>query len=196
MKYIVSDFENIRISSTKLIDDWLEKCLQTNSSAQVERVAKKFALVAAVGEIAINAGILPFEQLSVSLSCKTLFDRWLEQKGGNESHEFQGIVERLTRLVREETNSRFLNANGSDESRNIREIAGYKKYGHEGLVEYWINPNVFKREILQNRNERVFYKQLIEAGYIIPDKDKTTQIKRPAKEQSKRFIVISASKIN
>ena len=196
MKYVVSDFENIRILATKLIDNWLEKCLQTNSSAQVERVAKKFALVAAVGEIAINAGILPFEQLSVSLSCKTLFDRWLEQKGGNESHEFQGIVERLTRLVQEDINSRFLNANGSDESRNIREIAGYKKYGHDGLVEYWINPNVFKREILQNRNERVFYKQLIEAGYIIPDKDKTTQIKRPAKEQSKRFIVISASKIN
>ncbi len=108
-------------------------------------------------------------------------------------------------------NSRFLNADGTDESKNIRDIAGYKKLrsikaenpetgileDNLAIAEFWILPDVFKREILQGRNDKLFNKQLIERGYILPDKksNKTTQTKRAAKEQPKRYVVVLAAKI-
>ena len=106
-------------------------------------------------------------------------------------------------------NSRFLNADGTDEDKNIREVAGYKKLevseienletGNKEeepvIKEFWILPDVFKREILQNRNGKIFYKQLIASGYILSsDADnKTSQIKRVAGQNPKRFIVVPAT---
>lgn len=203
MKYIISNFEDVKMLITNLNESWLKKYLPINPDPQVERVAKKFAFIASVGEIAVNARILPFEELAVSVSCKILFDRWLEQRGSEDSHEFHSIIERLKILTQEGVNSRFLNADGTDENKNIREVAGYKKLetrnGEEEpvIIEFWILPDVFKREILQNRNERFFYKQLIENGYIVPDsKNKTTQNKRVSNLGQKRFIVVSAAIIN
>ncbi len=210
MQLVVENSEEIKRSAINSIDLWLKKYLPANSDPQVERVAKRFAEVAAVGEIAIDAQILPFEELSVSTACGVLFHRWLEQRGSNRhSHEFQGIIERLRKLTQEGINSRFLNSDGSDDSKNIKDVAGYKKIDYkevrdsegeetiQAVIEFWIYPKVSKREILENRNEKVFYKQLIEAGYIIPDKQgKSSQIKRPAGKAPARFIVVPTDKIN
>ena len=162
MKYITSNFEDVKKLITNLSEVWFKKYLPTSSDPQVERVAKKFAFIASIGEIAVSAGILPFEELAVSISCKVLFDRWLEQRGTNDSHEFHSIIERLKVLTQECINSRFLDVGGTDEDKNIREVAGYKKLEsnkienletgndeeEQVIKEFWILPNVFKREIL------------------------------------------------
>ncbi|MGL5717207.1 MAG: hypothetical protein ACRCX2_29620, partial [Paraclostridium sp.] len=212
MQYVNSNFNDLQKAIIFASKTWLEKYLPQNSDPQVQRVGKKFALIAAIGETAIDAGILPFEQGAIIEACKVLFDRWLEQRGNNGSHEFQSIVERLKTLTQEGINSRFLDADGgNDENKNIQKLAGYKKSRKQPIedqengtrqddlviTEFWILSAVFHREILENRNHKIFCKQLIENGYLLPDKQgKSQQSKRVAKQKPKRFYVISADKIS
>lgn len=212
MQYVSSNFKDLQKAIILASKTWLDKYLPQNSDPQVQRVGKKFALIAAIGETAIDAGILPFAQGAIIEACKVLFDRWLEQRGNNGSHEFQSIVERLKTLTQEGINSRFLDAEGgNDENKNIQKLAGYKKSRKQPIedqengtrqddlviTEFWILSAVFHREILENRNHKIFCKQLIENGYLFPDKQgKSQQSKRVAKQKPKRFYVISADKIS
>ena len=212
MQYISSNFNDLQKAIISASKTWFEKYLPPNSDSQVQRVGNKFALIAAIGETAIDAGILTFEQGAIIEACKVLFDRWLEQRGNNGSHEFQSIVERLKTLTQEGINSRFLDADGgNDENKNIQKLAGYKKSRKQPIedqengtrqddlviTEFWILSAVFYREILENRNPKIFCKQLIENGYLLPDKQgKSQQSKRVAKQKPQRFYVISADKIS
>jgi putative DNA primase/helicase len=202
MKYITSDFENVKKLVGNFKAAWLEKCLPPDLNPQVERVAKKFALVAAIGEVTIIGNILPFKEMSISESCKILFDRWLDQRGGKDSHELQDIIERLRVLTQEGANSRFLDADGSDENKNIQKIAGYKKIDGDGqeepeIKEFWFLPDVFIREVLCNKNKKVFMPQLIKMGYIVPESGGNyTQNKKVRSIGQKRYIVVPASRIN
>ena len=212
MQYVSSNFNDLQKAIIFASKTWLDKYLPQNSDPQVQRVGKKFALIVAIGETAIDAGILPFAQGAISEACKVLFDRWLEQRGNNGSHEFQGIIERLKILTQEGINSRFLNADGSDESKTIQKLAGYKKSCNlptedpengtrentSVITEFWILPKVFNREILENRNLKLFCKQLIENGYLLPDKlgNKSQQVKKPKNLTRMRFYVVPADKIS
>ena len=212
MQYISSNFNDLQKAIISTNKTWLDKYLPQNSDPQVQRVGKKFALIAAIGETSIAAGILPFAQGAISEACKVLFDRWLEQRGNNGSHEFQGIIERLKMLTQEGINSRFLDADGgNDENKNIQKLAGYKKCRKENIkdpengtskddsviTEFWILPEVFQREILENRSYKIFCKQLIENGYLLPDKQgKSQQSKRVAKQKPRKFYVVPADKIS
>ena len=211
MQYVSSNFHDLQKAIIFANKPWLEKYLPQNSDPQVQRVGKKFALIAAIGETAIDAGILHFAEGGISEACKVLFDRWLEQRGNNGSHELQGVIERLKMLTQEGINSRFLNANGTDENKTIQKVAGYKKL-HQTLIEdpetgkkdnqevieeFWIIPEVFKKEVLEGRNLNVFCKLLIDKGYLLPDKlGKSQQTKRAAKQKPRKFYIVPADKIS
>lgn len=198
-KYITSNFTEVKNKANSIIDDWLSINLPPEADGQVCRVARKFALVAAAGEIAIEAKILPFEKFAASLHCAILFKNWLNKRGGSGSQEFKGIVDRLTDLLQKGINSRFLNADGTDENKSPKDNAGYKKLGTDSTIEeFWFNPNIFTEEVMQHRDTKVFYPQLIKGGFIIPDKDgkHIPQRRSPAKEKQRRFIVVPAVKFS
>jgi putative DNA primase/helicase len=197
-KYLTSNFYEVKDKAYSIINDWLSINLPPEADGQVARVARKFALVAAAGEIAIEAKILPFNKFDATLHCAILFRNWLNKRGGAGSQEFKGIVDRLRNLVQEGINSRFLNADGSDENKNIK-AAGYKKIGTDGtLDEYWFNPDIFVGEIMQHRDTKVFYPQLIKGGFVVPDtkSHQNGQLRTPAKERRRRFIIVPASKFS
>jgi len=203
-KYITSNFADVKAKAYSIVDDWLSINLPPEANGQVARVARKFALVAAAGEIAIEAKILPFNKFDAMLHCAILFKNWLNKRGGSGSQEFKGIVDRLRSLIQEGINSRFLNADGTDENKSPRDNAGYKKLEYDSVLqeqvikEFWINPDVFNKEVMQYRDAKVFYPQLIKGGFIIPDKDgvHVASRERPAKEKQRRFIVVPASKFS
>jgi uncharacterized protein (DUF927 family) len=199
MQFLVKDFSDIIARIIKLRDEWLKKFITNDVDGQIRRVAKKFALIAAVGEIAIMQGILPFTKGEAVKASKMLFDNWVAQRGGTGSFELQTIKNKIISFIQEERNARLLNANGQDFDRNIKNIAGYVKYDNLGMSEeYWLYPNVFNREIIQSPNTKFFYKELVRDGFIEPDRDgmHMTQRRYIQKEGQRRVIVISASILN
>jgi uncharacterized protein (DUF927 family)/5S rRNA maturation endonuclease (ribonuclease M5) len=197
-KYLTSNFCEVKDKAYSIINDWLSINLPSDVDGQVARVARKFALVAAAGEIAIEAKILPFNKFDAMLHSAILFKNWLDKRGGTGSQEFKGMVDRLNGIIQEGINSRFLNADGSDENKNIK-AAGYKKIGTDGTIEeFWFNSDIFVGEVMQYRDPKVFYPQLIKGGFVIPDtkSQQNGQLRRPAKEKQRRFIIVPASKFS
>lgn len=197
-KYLTSNFYEVKDKAYSIINDWLSINLPPEVDGQVARVARKFALAAAAGEIAIEAKILPFNKFDAMLHSAILFKNWLDKRGGTGSQEFKRMVDRLRGIIQEGVNSRFLNADGGDENKNIK-AAGYKKIGTDGtLEEFWFNPDIFVGEVMQYRDPKVFYPQLIKGGFVIPDtkSQQNGQLKTPAKEKRRRFIIVPASKFS
>jgi putative DNA primase/helicase len=201
MKCLVNNFDEFKDRVKMFRKQWLELNTKDIQDGQVERVAGSFALVASVGEVAVQYGTLAFEPQKIAIACSVLFQNWLKKRGGTDSFEFKEIVTRLKRLIQEQANSRFLNADGTDDNKNIN-IAGYKKLenvnGDNVVTEYWINIDLFDREILENRDRKIFLPQLLKCGYILYDKvDKQyTLRKKPNNENRRRFFVVSANAIN
>jgi putative DNA primase/helicase len=122
MKLLVANFDDIISRVIKLKEEWLKKYVTGEVDGQIRRVAKKFALQAAIGEIAIIQGIFPFEEGEAVRSNKMLFDNWVAQRGGTGSFELQSIKNRLISFIQEERNARLLNANGDGFDKGLKSI--------------------------------------------------------------------------
>ena len=200
MQYISSNFNDLQKAIIFASKTWLAKKLPPSSDSQVQRVAKKFALIAAIGETATVGGILSFEKGAISEACKVLFETWLEQRGNNGSHELNDIIKRLKKLIQEGISSRFLDADGVDEKKNIQKLAGYKKHEDDSLYQiknFFIHTDTFKEEVLGGRNHRIFGPQLVKLGYLIPDSNGGSTRLESVKYIKKRirYYVIPAEKI-
>jgi putative DNA primase/helicase len=173
MKYITANFDEVINEIESNIEVWLSKCCSNITNGQILRVAHKFALTAAVGEVAIKAGIFPFKKGNSLKSAEVMFNKWLEGRGGEHSHELNRILRNLKVLISEGIN-RFLNIDGSEEGKNIK-TAGYKKIAlindehaipREVLSEVYILPTVFDSEVLEGRSRKSFVSELVSLNII------------------------------
>jgi putative DNA primase/helicase len=199
LKYLVSDFDNTISFLEKSVKDWINKYSPKNADAQVARVARKFAIIAAVGELANARKILNLELGEYTQASLTLFNRWLDARGNtNCSHELTAMIDRIKKLTQEEQNARFLDSKGGDGEKTISKgLAGYKESKDGEIIEFWIHTTVFKREILENRNEKIFLRELAEAGYILKDSNgQNTQAQKAFNVKKARYFVIPASKLS
>lgn len=82
-------------------------------SGQVSRVVSKFSLVAAAGEIAIAAGILPQPEGAAEAAAVECLSAWLAARGGVSDREDNDILARVRAFIVEYATSRFDGLNES-----------------------------------------------------------------------------------
>ncbi len=188
---------------------WIDRKLKDNEGAEVARMAKRFSTIFASGVIAVEFGIIPHSFAEVEECVDTMFKNWLERFGGDNPHEYRMMVDDLRKLCMEQQNSRFQNAHPTDDE---KVSLPYNKAGYwimkqitdkDGktliwvVSEFWMYPSVFDREVIKGRDKKAFFSLLVDNGYILKGNDgKYSQVRRPAKEDSQRFIVIPASVFN
>ena len=163
---------NIKIVS-ELKDKWIKEYLPKDTDNQAQRIAGRFALVAAVGELVIQAGILTLPNEAIFESCNTIFQRCIKERGGFESHEVSQCKRRLIMFIQEHGSSRFENPwNRSNDTSPIEQKvinrAGFKQLKNN-VWEYYFLPEIFEKEIVQGLDKKIIIPNLIAQGYIIPD---------------------------
>ena len=199
-----------------LRDEWVHKFVSTNANEQVKRCGRKFALLASVGELATHMNFLqrhPNEQGSdapilgiLSKSINELFQSWVGNRGGEDSHELTEIINCLISFINEHGSSRFaMPWGGTDHDSEHVDMSTlytssdqktYNRAGHRKLVDqgwhYYFFPNVFYTEILKGKNKKVFLKILTEKGIVIGDVEgkSSKSISIPG-DKSQRLICIS-----
>ena len=70
-----------------------------SAGGQIERVAKRFGLIAAAGELAIEYGILPWPKGEPSAVAKRCFQEWLGKRGATGSIETEQGVDQIRRII-------------------------------------------------------------------------------------------------
>jgi len=196
--------------------EWMDKFVPANAIGQVNRCGRKFALLAAVGEVAIFLRLLPQhpnEQKQdapilgiLSESINELFQSWVIKRGGDDSHELTEIIKRLINCINKDGSSRFENPwaknsnNFSMQNATIEQKthnrAGYKKFENE-VWNYYFFPNIFYDEILKGKDPKIFLKALANKGVILQDnQDNNTQSIFIPGEKQRRLICIAPNIIN
>ena len=213
LKAVVPNVENYIGMLKEAKTKWIDRKLKDNEGAEiggaeVARMAKRFSTIFASGVIAVEFGIIPHSFAEVEECVDAMFKNWLDRFGGDNPHEYRMMVDDLRKLCMEQKNSRFQNAHPADEE---KVSLPYNKAGYwimkqitdpDGktiwvVSEFWMYPSVFDREVIKGRDKKAFFPLLVDNGYILKGNDgKYSQMRRPAKENSQRFIVIPASVFN
>lgn len=185
VKYVVENYSLIKNAINGKLSG-ITKNFYTGNNSQIERVAKKFALLEYTRLLLISAGLVPASFAKGTV--KACFDDWITGRDGSDSHEEQEIINNLRLFIEENGASRFQDIKGSGIS--IINRAGFKEEQGDGenrKTVYLFLPEVFKKTIC-SRHKPSFVCEVLEKNHYLLIENKKSygwQVKRYVKDLSK-----------
>lgn len=164
IRCLINKIDLIIPNIQKVIEDFLFSCSLKGSDGQVYRVAKRFALVAAAGELATAFGITGWKNGEASESTKACFFDWLKSRGGNTSQEELSILSQVKRFFEQHGESRFTPWDAPSDQKTINR-AGFRKLV-DGGVEYFVLPETFKSDVAVGFDHRLVSKVCVKYGLL------------------------------
>lgn len=170
-------------------------------SGQVRRVARRFALFAAAGELAIKVGILPWPEGHCFWAASQCYQAWLEGRGGTGRVEIGESVELLRGFLLTYGATRFpllKLEDGKLEAEDDGNAYGYRRDDRNGGTEYLIHSHVFKDRLCRGSHQQLVAQRLQAAGYLRTDVSgkKSAQVVRLPDDKRLRMYVISGELLN
>jgi putative DNA primase/helicase len=149
--------EQIDTAKTE-IEQFIRNVSDMGDDPEVGRVAARFGLIAAAGEMAIRFGILPWREGAASKAARTCYAAWRESRGdGTLSHDETDAVSTLKQFFELHGASRFeplAPGDADDEApaerlddRIVREQCGYRRYDLKWGTTYYVTPEAWRSEI-------------------------------------------------
>ncbi|PLL15899.1 propanediol utilization protein, partial [Klebsiella michiganensis] len=177
---------------------WLSR-LPEGASSQVRRVASRFAMLDAAGDLA--QAITGWTPEECQAATKQAFDDWLQDFGLENREKYQ-VVSRARDFIQRHALSRFQpytfgKSNGDMDRQyaaRISNLAGYLVNGRrdDGRPEYHIIPTVFDEEILCGISRNFGCKALEDAGMMVcAESGRWTTKTVKVNGTQQRFIVLT-----
>ena len=140
VQYLVNNRDEARVVTESAVSEFVKSLNLVTEEGQVLRVARRFGLVAAAGELAIGWGILPYQAGEAIKACKALFNDWRNARGGDENSEQRQHVEAIRSFIEKHGASRFERLDGASfdggVDQKVINRAGWKRTDDEGHTEY------------------------------------------------------------
>ncbi|RJE85453.1 DUF927 domain-containing protein [Paracoccus onubensis] len=108
LRALVPNLAEWRTGIEGMRKEFLAAAVPIGADGQVRRVADRFALVAAAGEVATNLEITGWPEGEALRSVLRCFKDWLSERGGHGSGEVADAKARLRRAIEADGHSRFL----------------------------------------------------------------------------------------
>jgi putative DNA primase/helicase len=184
--HLASDMESSGDVAKKLMADFIISLgLSKNTDGQVFRVANRFALVAAAGEMAAKTGIVPWPKDVSMRAAATMFNSWLEKRGGIEAREATHAEEQVRYYLNK--NQIYLpNAQG-DES--LANSAGFVKTLPKDGKCFCFPPEVWQRDVCEGLDHELVARTLMAKGHLAVDIGRLDKQLRFG-SQRKRFYAV------
>jgi uncharacterized protein (DUF927 family) len=129
---IAGRLEELRQAIANAVPEFIAQNCPRGSDGQVERVAGRFGLIAAAGEIATAAGITNWQSGEAITAAKTCFEAWLMNRGGVEAAEVREGINAVRAFLSAHVNSRFLDAWNGNATEKLTNLAGFRKKCEDG----------------------------------------------------------------
>lgn len=155
------------------VGSWVSMNLPPNADGQVSRVAARFALVAAAGQIAIDAGILPWPDGEAGRAAATCFKAWINMRGGAGAAEAEDGVSQVRAFIEAHGMSRLSPIRDdydADESKTINRV-GFRRKDDLGRWEYLIMSQSWASEVCKGLNATAVARELVRRGLMTPGRD-------------------------
>ena len=152
----------VRTFITHFLDD---KSL-LGCSAEVSRVARRFALAAA-GELATNIGLTGWRDGDATRAIESCLKAWIRARGSAGPSDLDAAINQVAAFIESQGASRFQADAASKEK--VVNRAGFLKRDHDGNVtHYYILPGVFRREVCEGFEPESVARALLERGFLDP----------------------------
>jgi putative DNA primase/helicase len=147
------------------------------ASGQVNRVARRFALVAVSGELATEAGCTGWPEGEATRAAKACFDAWLSKRGGSANSERYAMLRQVRQWFDTHGDARFTDIAraADDHAPRTMHRAGFRKSikAIDGSIEgseYLVFIETFRTEIAAGVDSVAMLRLLKDSGVLIPDK--------------------------
>lgn len=198
IRWLADNKETAVRAVTEKENQW-SGALPDGASSQVRRVASRFALLDAIGELATN--ITGWGPEECSGAVHAAFDDWVNDFGLENREKYQ-VICRARDFIQRHALTRFQpytfgKSNGDMDRQyagRINHLAGYLVSGRrdDGKPEYHIIPSVFDEEILCGISRSFGCKVLEEAGmFTRQESDRLTSKTILINGTQQRFIVLT-----
>jgi uncharacterized protein (DUF927 family) len=172
IEVVAGDLDAVAAAVKRGAADFKDDHCPEGADSQTTRVLHRFGFVAASTEIAIAAGILPWQPGEGAKAAKICFDAWIAARGSVEPAEIRNGIRAIRDFVSAHGNSRFLaawepkptNATGEAIAEKINNLAGYKERNGDGW-DFYLTPGAW-REALAGLDPKTIAKALAEKGVL------------------------------
>ena len=178
---------------------FVQSAVPPGADGQVGRAAKRFGLLVGVGEAAIAADLLPWAPGEAEQAIKRCFEAWLGERGGAGAMEERRAIAQIRSILERDGDSRFkpLGSNTNpdwDGTEDVRNRLGCKKRGADDRWEYWVLPEMYKRDLCQGFDPRLVTKALKDRGYLQVGNDGKPQVTKtlPGIGSKKVYVILPA----
>ena len=189
LEHITSDKAATTATAKQLVNDFMSN--YSDLAPQAHRVAKRFAIVAAAGEMATLAAITGWQAGQATTAVMTCLDNWLDNYGRDGEHEQRQIIEHIKAFIEQHGSSRFQPCHiqtYQDFEPKITNRAGYHNYD---TGEYYFSTSTFD-EVCSPFNKSKVLQVLDEAGLLnVTENDrKTCKVPLPFKKNRQRVYAV------
>jgi putative DNA primase/helicase len=134
---------------------------------QVARVAHRFAIAAAAGELGIRFDILPWPDGADIEGVGKCFTAWFQAWGGPGAIELRRGVEQVRLFFELHGDARFGSFYATPDDRPVHNRAGFRKTTGE-RCEWFVLPKVWREEVCRGFDTASLNRELIRLGILIP----------------------------
>jgi len=168
LQRIVGDLAAVRTAVASHTKDFVARYVSEGADGQLYRVAQRFALIAAAGELAVAAGVLPWPAGEATNAAAKVYADWLEARGGVEPAEIRNGIAQIRAFVLAHGMSRFVPAWEESGEPRIppRDLAGFRKQEADGW-DYYITTSAWRDEVCCGFDTRALASQLAERGMLL-----------------------------
>jgi putative DNA primase/helicase len=171
---IMREPDTINNEVKKYIARVREEFLEPDDDPQVERVIKRFGVVAAAGCIAAGKNILPISSDEIMQAVGATFRAWKKARGGGESEERRNALRHLKHFFEAHGPSRFeelIREKDTDQTvrgndRSVRDRCGYRVKQDDDAWLYYVLPVAWEREVCGTHAPELVAKIALDANAL------------------------------
>lgn len=197
VKILARESEDIRTQIGRLRQQFVKEVVPNGSDGQVSRVADRFALIAAAGELATGEGITGWEAGEAINAAQRCFKDWVRERGGIGSSEVADAKQRIEEAIQVGGSANFQRWYKSSSDRiQVPNRQGFVKIEGKSEEEeleytYYFLSHPLKT-LLSGLDSKSVIAGLMEIGVIVPQDGKPNKTYSvPTFSKSQRLFEIS-----
>ena len=177
LEHITIDKKATTATAKQLVTDFMSK--YSDLAPQAHRVAKRFAIVAAAGEMATQADITGWQAGQATTAVMTCLDNWLDNYGRDGEHEQRQIIKHIQSFIEQHGSSRF-------EPRHSHRCLDFEPrtsnrvgYRNTNTGDYYFLMNTFEKEVCPPFNAKKVLQVLDDANLLMRNQGDRKAYKSP-----------------
>jgi putative DNA primase/helicase len=194
VRFVMQTRADLPQRARRLIEAFMAAHVPGEASGQVQRVARRFGLVAAAGELATEAGITGWPKGEATQAVARCFGAWLAGFGGVGNQEDRALKRQVREFFEAHGASRFDDLRATTDRTIINRAGFFRDAPEGGGREYLVLPGAFRQDICAGFDAKHAAKVLLATGWLRPDRDgKSTRPERlPGMERTRCYVFTPA----